>query len=76
MKDLISFIAKSLVDNPTSVSVSEDVDGDTHVYTLKVGEGETGRVIGKHGRTARAMRILLNAAAMKNKIKANLEIQD
>lgn len=74
MKELIEYIAKSLVDNPDDVSVKEVEGEKTTVYELRVGAGDLGKVIGKHGRTARSIRTLLNAAATKGGKRAVLEI--
>ena len=74
MKELIEYIARALVDNPDQVQVRE-VEGErTTVYELRVGQGDLGKVIGKHGRTARSIRTLLNAAATKAGKRAVLEI--
>ncbi len=74
MKELISYIARALVDNPEEVSVSE-VEGDqTAVLELKVAKEDLGKVIGKQGRTARAMRTILSAASAKIKKRTVLEI--
>ncbi|MBI4722091.1 MAG: KH domain-containing protein [Candidatus Stahlbacteria bacterium] len=74
MRDLIEQIAKSLVDSPDNVKVSE-IDGErTVVYELRVAKEDLGKVIGKEGRTARAMRTILTAASMKVGKRAVLEI--
>ncbi len=74
MRELIEYIAKALVDNPDEVSVSE-VEGEvTSVIELRVAKSDWGKVIGKEGRTARAMRTLLTAASTKIKKRAVLEI--
>ncbi len=74
MKELINYIAKALVDNPDEVMVTE-VEGDqTSVLELKVAKEDLGKVIGKQGRTARAMRTILNAASAKVKKRTVLEI--
>ena len=74
MKDLISYIAQALVDHPDQVSVTE-VEGDqTSVLELKVAKEDIGKVIGKQGRTARAMRTILSAASAKIKKRTVLEI--
>ena len=65
MKDLINFIAQALVDNPEQVSVSEVKGNQTSVLELKVAKEDLGKVIGKQGRTARAMRTILSAASAK-----------
>ncbi|MDH3360725.1 MAG: KH domain-containing protein [Desulfobulbaceae bacterium] len=74
MKELVKFIASSLVDNPESVQVEEVVQDDTVVYALRVAKEDLGKVIGKQGRTARAIRALLTATAGKTNRKARLEI--
>lgn len=74
MKELIDEIAKALVDDPESVEVSE-VDGEqTTVIELKVAKNDIGKVIGKQGRTARAMRTILGAASTKLGKRTVLEI--
>jgi predicted RNA-binding protein YlqC (UPF0109 family) len=74
MKDLIEYIAKLLVDNPEEVSVTELEGEQTSVIELKVAKEDLGKVIGKEGRTARAMRTILGAASMKLKKRSVLEI--
>ena len=74
MKELISYIAKALVDNPEQVAVSEVEGNLTSVLELKVAKEDLGKVIGKQGRTARAMRTILSAASAKLKKRAVLEI--
>ena len=74
MKDLIEYIAKALVDNPESVNVSEVEGNQTSVLELKVAKEDLGKVIGKQGRTARAMRTILSAASAKVKKRTVLEI--
>lgn len=74
MKELIEYIAKSLVDHPDSVKVTE-VEGErTSVIELSVVKEDLGKVIGKQGKTARAMRTILSAASTKEKKRAILEI--
>ncbi len=74
MKEFIELIVKQLVDNPDKVEVSE-VDGErTTVYELRVGEGDLGKVIGKRGKTAGAIRTLISAASAKKGKRAMLEI--
>jgi predicted RNA-binding protein YlqC (UPF0109 family) len=74
MKELVEYIAKALVDSPEQVSVSE-VEGEiTSVIELKVAKSDLGKVIGKQGRTARAMRVILSAASTKLNKRAVLEI--
>ncbi|MBC8457708.1 MAG: KH domain-containing protein [Deltaproteobacteria bacterium] len=74
MKELIDYIAKALVDNPEQVEVSEVEGNRTSVLELKVAKEDLGKVIGKQGRTARAMRTILSAASAKLKKRSVLEI--
>jgi uncharacterized protein len=74
MKDLISYIAQALVDNPEQVAVNEVEGNQTSVLELKVAKEDLGKVIGKQGRTARAMRTILSAASAKVKKRTVLEI--
>lgn len=74
MRDLVEMIAKSLVDNPEKVQVSQLEGEQTTILELKVAPEDLGKVIGKQGRTARAIRIILGAAGMKLKRRFNLEI--
>ncbi len=74
MKDLINYIAQALVDHPEQVNVTEVEGGQTSVLELKVAKEDIGKVIGKQGRTARAMRTILNAASAKIKKRTVLEI--
>jgi len=76
MKELIEYIAKSLVDQPDAVKVTEVVGDRTSVIELSVAEEDMGKVIGKQGKTAIAMRTLLSAASMKQKKRTILEIVD
>ncbi len=74
MKELIKYIAQALVDNPDDVSVAEVEGNQTSVLELKVAKEDLGKVIGKQGRTARAMRTILSAASAKVKKRTVLEI--
>ncbi|MGD9367328.1 MAG: KH domain-containing protein [Desulfobacteraceae bacterium] len=74
MKDLIKYIAQALVDYPEQVSVTEIVGNQTSVLELKVAKEDLGKIIGKQGRTARAMRTILSAASAKIKKRTVLEI--
>ncbi|MDH3885903.1 MAG: KH domain-containing protein [Desulfobacterales bacterium] len=74
MKDLISYIAQALVDRPEEVSVNEIEGNQTSVLELKVAKEDLGKVIGKQGRTARAMRTILSAASAKIRKRTVLEI--
>jgi len=74
LKELIEYIAKALVDNPDQVRVSEIEGEKTSVIELNVSKEDLGKVIGKQGRTARAMRTILSAASTKVRKRAVLEI--
>ena len=76
MKALIEYCARQLVDLPDSVHVDEHDTGGTTVLTLRVAPGDLGKVIGREGRTAQAMRLLLAAAASAQGRRATLEIAD
>jgi uncharacterized protein len=76
MKELVKFIAQSLVDNPEQVQVNEIEGEQTSVIELKVAKEDLGKVIGKQGRTARAMRTILSAASTKIRKRAVLEIPE
>ena len=74
MKELINYLAQGLVDHPEQVSVTEIEGNQTTVLELKVAKEDMGKVIGKQGRTARAMRTILSAASAKIKKRTVLEI--
>lgn len=74
MRDLIKYIAEALVDFPEQVEVNEVVGNQTSVLELKVAKEDLGKIIGKQGRTARAMRTILSAASAKIKKRTVLEI--
>lgn len=74
LKVMVEEIAKSLVDEPEAVSVTEVEGEQTTVLELRVAQDDLGKVIGKQGRTARAIRTLLSAAGMKHQKRAVLEI--
>jgi len=74
MKDLIEYIAKHLVENADAVEVKEIEGEKTLIIELGVAQEDIGRIIGKNGRTARALRTILNAAAMRHDRRAVLEI--
>lgn len=76
MRELIEFMARAIVDNPDAVEVSEEDAGDHIVFHLKVAEEDMGRVIGKQGRIANAMRTMLKVAAIRQGARAVLEIGD
>ena len=74
MKELIKYIAQALVDKPEAVEVSEIVGEQTSVIELRVAKEDLGKVIGKQGRTAKAMRTILSAASTKLRKRTVLEI--
>ncbi|MDR0662898.1 MAG: KH domain-containing protein [Spirochaetaceae bacterium] len=73
-KELIDYIAKSLVDDPSSVSVDASDSGASLLIRLNVGENDIGKVIGKHGRIIKAIRTVLQAATAKSGKRAVLEL--
>jgi hypothetical protein len=74
LKELVEFMARALVDSPEQVRVAEIEGEKTSVIELSVAKDDLGKVIGKQGRTARAMRTILSAASTKVKKRAVLEI--
>ena len=76
MKELVKSMAEALVDDPAQVEVTEIAGRDTSVIELKVAKEDMGKIIGKKGRNAQAMRTLLNAASAKLRKRVVLEIID
>ena len=74
MQELVEYIARSLVDDPSQVQVTEVEGANTIVYELRVAPEDMGRVIGKKGRVANAMRTLLRVVSARQKKSATLEI--
>jgi predicted RNA-binding protein YlqC (UPF0109 family) len=74
MRELVEFLARSIVDHPDDVEVEEEEDGDFLVYHLYVHDEDMGKVIGREGRIANAMRSLLKVAAARNGVRVSLEI--
>lgn len=74
MKDLLEFIAKSMVSDPDAVIVKETVNGDNVTLELHVGENDMGKVIGKQGRIAKAIRTVVKAAASHENKRVTVEI--
>ena len=74
MKELLEYVAKSLAEFPDDVCVTETGAGQNVTLQLKVNENDMGRIIGKQGRIAKAIRSLVKAAAMKENKKATVEI--
>jgi len=76
MKEFIEFIARSLVDEPDNVKVDETTHDNKVVLKLHVAKSDLGKVIGKQGKTARSMRVLLTAVAAKHNMSGTLEIDE
>lgn len=76
MRELVEYMAKSMVENPEEVAVTEQDDGHRIIFHLDVAESDMGKVIGRGGRVAEAMRTLLKVAAAKNDVRAVLDIGD
>ncbi|MBR3848045.1 MAG: KH domain-containing protein [Oscillospiraceae bacterium] len=76
MKDLLTYIAKSLVENPDAVSVNEVTKEDGIVLELRVAPEDMGKVIGKHGRIAKEIRTVIKAAALRDNVKVSVDILD
>ena len=74
MKELIEYIAKSLASRPDDVKVTEEMEEDRVVFKLEVADEDKGKIIGRQGRVAQAMRVLLRVSAVKNGTRAVLEI--
>jgi predicted RNA-binding protein YlqC (UPF0109 family) len=76
LQELVEYIARGLVTKPDEVNVTQTQKGDMIVYEVRVADDDKGRVIGKNGRTAKALRAIIGAAATKNERKATVEIID
>ena len=76
MKEFIEYIAKQLVDSPDKVTISEEEKEGKIVLKLRVADPDVGKIIGRKGRSAQAMRVLLSAIAAKNGKRAILEVDD
>ena len=76
MKELVEFMAKALVDNPSQVEVTEIAGRNTSVIKVKVAKEDMGKIIGKKGHNVQAMRTILNAASRKLNMRVVLEIID
>ena len=74
MGSLVEVIAKALVTRPDEVQVSEEVDGKNIVVSLKVADEDIGKIIGKSGRIAKAIRTVVKAAAIKQNVRVSVEI--
>lgn len=74
MKELVQYLARSLVNNPDAVEVKETEEDNASIVELRVAKEDLGRIIGKQGRTAKSIRTILNAAASRTNRKVVLEI--
>lgn len=74
MREFVEYVVKHLVDQPDGVAVEEETREDKVVFKVKVVQGEMGKIIGRKGRTAQALRVLLTAVAAKEKKRAILEL--
>ena len=77
MKELLEFMVKELVDSPDEVDITEQQEGDkTIIFMLRVAEADLGKVIGKKGRTANALRVVMRAASAKRGFSSIVKIVD
>lgn len=76
MKELVQYLARSIVNQPEAVEVTETQNDDASVFEIKVAKEDLGRIIGKQGRTAKSLRTILTAAAARVDRKVVLEIVD
>ena len=75
MQELVEYLARAIANNPDEVKVTEEIDDDGHItIKLEVHEDDKGKVIGRQGRVAQAMRVLLRVAAIKDDARVTLEI--
>ncbi len=76
MKELLTYIVQSLVDNPDKVTVEEKVTGKETVFEVRVADGDMGKVIGRQGRIVRQIRVLMKAVAQRQGKKVSVDILD
>ena len=76
MKDLLLYIAQNLVDNPDQVQVTEREDGDETVFELRVAPSDMGKVIGRYGKIAKKIRVLMRSVAQKQGKRVSVDIVD
>ncbi len=74
MKDLLEYLVRSLVENPDGVVITEEASDDSVVFRVSVDKDDMGRIIGKQGKIARAIRVVMRSAATKAGKKVNVEI--
>jgi predicted RNA-binding protein YlqC (UPF0109 family) len=76
VKELVEFLCRELVDDPDAVRVDEANDERGSIYTVRVGPGELGQVIGRGGRTAKAIRTVVRAAATRQHVSVRIDFED
>ena len=76
MKELLTYIARSLVDHPDEVSVTERASGSETVFEVRVADGDMGKVIGRQGRIIKEVRVLMKAVAQRKGKKVSVEVLD
>lgn len=76
MREFLEYMAKQLVDNPDSVQISEEEKDNKVIFKIKVAQADVGKIIGKQGRTAQSLRVLLSAVSAKHGKRAILEVED
>ena len=76
MKELLTYIIQSLVDNPDAVTVDEHTSSNGTVFEVRVADGDMGKVIGRQGRIVRQIRVLMKAVAQRQGKKVSVEILD
>lgn len=76
MKELLTYIVRSLVDNPDQVNVTERASGDETVFEVRVADGDMGKVIGRQGRVVKEIRVLMKAVAQRKGEKVSVEVLD
>ena len=76
MKELLTYIVENLVSDPAAIAITEEIDGDNITYSLRVAQGDMGRVIGRHGRIAKEIRTLMKAAGNRENKRVTVDILD
>jgi predicted RNA-binding protein YlqC (UPF0109 family) len=76
MRDFLDYVAKQLVDTPDAVQITEEEKDNKVIFKIKVAQADIGKIIGKQGRTAQSIRVLLSAVAAKTGKRAILEVED
>ena len=76
MKELLTYIARSLVDHPDEVSVTERTEDGETVFEVRVADGDMGKIIGRQGRIVKEIRVLMKAVAQRQGKKASVEVLD